>query len=209
MTSLLTGEFAAFIQILLIDLSLAADNAIIVGMAAAGLPLKQRRLAILYGVLGATTLRIIFALFTTQMLQILGLTLIGGILLIWVCWKMYRQIRTHGHEAHVSPEGEIVPDQPVKTKTLKDATIQIIVADVSMSLDNVLAVAGAAHGHPTWVLVAGLALSIILMAVASNFVVKLLERFKWLAWLGLLVVFYIACKMIWHGSDEVLRYFGI
>lgn len=202
------AEFTALLQILLIDLSLAADNAIIVGMAAAGLPPKQRKQAIIYGVLGATVLRIVFALFTTQLLQVLGLTLIGGILLTWVCWKMYRQISSHGHEAKINAEGEVVEEKPAKTKTLKEATIQIIVADVSMSLDNVLAVAGAAREH-TWVLIVGLTISVALMAFASNIVVKLLERFKWLAWAGLVVVFYVACKMIWDGSDEVLKHFNI
>lgn len=186
-------EFIALLQVLLIDLVLAGDNAIVVGLAVNGLPAEQRRRAIVFGVAAATLLRIAFALVTLQLLAIVGLLLAGGLLLLWVCWRMYRELRRSdaGHEA-----AEAAP------KTMRAAMFQIVLADLSMSLDNVLAVAGAAREHP-WVLVLGLAISVVLMGVAASLVARLLERYRWLAWIGLAIVLYISCKMIWEGGHEV------
>jgi len=198
-------ELIALGQVLLIDLVLAGDNAIVVGMAAAGLPAEQRRKAIFWGIVAATIMRIGFAAVTTQLLAIVGLTLAGGILLLWVCYKMFRELQ-RGHQPEVS-EAELQQSEtaPGERKTLKGAIIQILVADVSMSLDNVLAVAGAAKEH-LWVLVVGLGISVVLMGVAATFIARLLERFRWIAWIGLLVILYVAIQMIWAGGGEVLPY---
>ena len=191
---------SALIQVIMIDLVLAGDNAIVIGLAAAGLPREQRGKAILIGVIAATVLRIIFAGLTTQLLAIVGLLLVGGILLLWVCWKMWRELRAgHGTELP-DAEGEEVPDAP--RKSFAQAAWQIVVADVTMSLDNVLAVAGAAREHP-WVLVFGLVLSIALMGLAATFIARLLQRHRWIAYVGLLVIFYVSLEMIYRGFLEV------
>jgi len=200
----LMPELIALGQVLLIDLVLAGDNAIVVGMAAAGLPADQRRKAIFWGIAAATIMRIGFAAITTQLLAIVGLTLAGGILLLWVCYKMFRELQ-HGDAPEVQ-EAEVEAQTTGERKTLRGAITQILVADVSMSLDNVLAVAGAAKEH-LWVLVVGLAISVVLMGVAATFIAKLLERHRWIAWVGLLVILYVAVEMIWHGGGEVLPYF--
>jgi len=188
--SLLT-DLAALLQVVLIDLTLAGDNAVVVGMAVSGLARPQRRTAILVGVGGAAVLRIALGTITLQLLAIVGLLLAGGILLLWVCWKMYRELRgARGHAAAEAP------------KTLRAAIIQIVLADVSMSLDNVLAVAGAAQGH-LWVLVTGLALSVVLMGLAANMVARLLVRHRWIAWIGLLIVLAVALQLVWKGGHEV------
>lgn len=187
-------ELIALLQVLLIDLVLAGDNAIVVGLAVNGLAPELRRRAILFGVAAATLLRIGFALVTLQLLAIVGLLLAGGVLLLWVCWRMYRELR-RGAVNHV--------DTGAAPKTMRAAMIQIVLADVSMSLDNVLAVAGAAREHP-WVLVLGLAVSVVLMGAAASIVARMLDRYRWLAWVGLAIVLYIACKMIWEGSHEVV-----
>ena len=198
-------ELIALGQVLLIDLVLAGDNAIVVGMAAAGLPTEQRRKAIFWGIAAATIMRIGFAAITTQLLAIVGLTLAGGVLLLWVCYKMFRELQ-RGHQPEVSEaEMEQAAAGPGQGKTLKGAIIQILVADVSMSLDNVLAVAGAAKDH-LWVLVVGLAISVVLMGVAATFIARLLERYRWIAWIGLLVILYVAVQMIWSGGGEVMPY---
>ncbi|RKK02327.1 TerC family protein [Pseudoroseomonas wenyumeiae] len=198
-------ELIALGQVLLIDLVLAGDNAIVVGMAAAGLPADQRRKAIFWGIVAATIMRIGFAAVTTQLLAIVGLTLAGGILLLWVCYKMFRELQ-RGHQPEVNEAELHQADAPAgERKTLRGAIIQILVADVSMSLDNVLAVAGAAKEH-LWVLVVGLGISVVLMGVAATFIARLLERFRWIAWVGLLVILYVAVQMIWAGGGEVLPY---
>ena len=186
-------------QVLFIDLVLAGDNAIVVGMAAAGLPVDQRRKAIFWGIIAATIMRIAFAAVTAQLLAIVGITLAGGVLLLWVCWKMFRELRSHGH-AEMTAEGEevVVPAR----KTLPQAITQILVADISMSLDNVLAVAGAAKDH-TWVLVVGLAISVVLMGVAATLIANLLNKHRWIAWVGLIVILYVAVDMIWQGTNQV------
>jgi YjbE family integral membrane protein len=199
------------VTVLFIDIVLAGDNAIVVGMAAAGLPADQRRKAIFWGIVAATVMRIAFASVTVQLLQIVGIVLAGGVLLLWVCWKMYRELRNGGHgEAHaegedagpaIGPEAAIVHGGAPR-KTLRQAITQILVADVSMSLDNVLAVAGASKDHP-YILIIGLAVSVVLMGVAATFIARLLDRHRWIAWLGLLVILYVALDMIWEGTNEV------
>jgi YjbE family integral membrane protein len=198
---------AALLQVILIDLVLAGDNAIVIGLAAAGLPKEQRAKAILVGVIAATGLRIIFAGIATWLLAIIGLLLAGGVLLLWVCWKMWRELRTShaaeqaasealaGGNQNTSPSG-------APRKTFAQAATQIVVADVSMSLDNVLAVAGAARDHPV-VLIFGLALSVALMGVAASFIARLLHRYRWIAYVGLAIILYVALRMMWEGAFEV------
>lgn len=199
--------FTALLQVIAIDLVLAGDNAIVIGLAAAGLPADQRKKAILIGVVAATILRIIFAALTIQLLEILGLLLMGGILLLWVCWKMWRELRiSHAEQAAALEEvenatGAAGPGGRPR-KTLAQAALQIVVADVSMSLDNVLAVAGAARDHFT-VLVIGLILSVALMGLAANFIAKLLNRYPWIAYIGLLIILYVALDMIYRGYMDL------
>ena len=194
---------AAFFQVVMIDLTLAGDNAVVIGLAAAGLAKSQRGPAIFFGIIAATVLRIVFALATTTLLQIVGIMLIGGLLLLWVCWKMWRELQSApagGAGAGVDPSTSSGDGAP--PKTLRAAIIQIIAADVSMSLDNVLAVAGAAHAHPS-VLVFGLVLSIALMALAATVIARLLDRHRWIAYLGLAIILFVSAKMIWDGSRDV------
>lgn len=196
--------FTAFLQVIAIDLVLAGDNAIVIGLAAAGLPAHLRRKAILVGIIAATVLRIGFAAVTVQLLAIVGLQLFGGLLLAWVCWKMWTELR----EAAGSIEDEVTDEEADLTKghkTFFQAATQIVIADVSMSLDNVLAVAGAAQEHVT-VLIIGLVVSIALMGLAANFVAKLLHRYRWISYLGLMVIIYVALNMLYHGTLEVLPY---
>lgn len=187
----------ALMQVIVIDLVLAGDNAVVIGLAAAGLPIEQRKKAIFIGILAATGLRIVLATFTVQLLAIIGLLLAGGLLLLWVCWKMWREIRAGGH-------GDVVGMDPATApkKTFAQAASQIVIADISMSLDNVLAVAGAAREH-TSVLVFGLMLSIGLMGVAASFIARLLSRYHWIAYVGLAIILYVALDMIYRGSLEV------
>lgn len=194
-STVIGAEFVALLQVLIIDLVLAGDNAIVVGLAVNGLPAEHRRKAIFLGVAGATVMRIAFALITLELLAIIGLLFAGGVLLLWVCWRMYRELRPK------HPDRAEVASPP---KTMRAAMMQIILADLSMSLDNVLAVAGAARQHP-WVLVLGLVISVVLMGLAASLVAKLLDRYRWLAWLGLAIVLYIAVKMILEGSHEIFE----
>jgi YjbE family integral membrane protein len=193
---------AALLQVVLIDLVLAGDNAVVIGLAAAGLPEKQRSKAILIGILAATGLRILFAIVATQIMQIVGLLLAGGILLLWVCWKMWRELRATAKEEAAG--GTELSGESVPRKTLFQATTQIIVADVSMSLDNVLAVAGAAREHPV-VLVFGLILSIALMGAAASFIARLLQKHRWIAYVGLAVILYVAVDMVIRGVHDVAK----
>jgi len=200
----------ALAQVIMIDLVLAGDNAVVIGLAVAGLPAEMRGRAILLGIAAATVLRIIFAALTSQLLSIIGLLLAGGILLLWVCWKMWRELRTPSPEevnAEEALEGlDLNADGSVSGtpsgKTFGQAAWQIIIADVSMSLDNVLAVAGAAREHPT-VLVIGLTLSIALMGLAANYIAKLLHHHRWIAYVGLAIILYVAGDMIYRGFFEV------
>jgi YjbE family integral membrane protein len=199
----------ALMLVLFIDIVLAGDNAIVVGMAAAGLPADQRRKAIIWGIAAATVMRIAFASITVQLLSVVGIVLAGGVLLLWVCWKMYRELRegaAHSPDATEQDEGVEALEGGAATgaprKTLRQAITQILVADVSMSLDNVLAVAGAAKEHPI-ILVIGLAISVVLMGVAATLIAKLLDRHRWIAWIGLLVILYVALNMIYEGTHQV------
>lgn len=192
------AAFAAFLQVLMIDLVLAGDNAIVVGALAAGLPADQRKKVILIGVLAALVLRIAFALVVTQLMQIVGLIFVGGLLLIWVAWKMWRELRYTG-QSHGSPEIEGDEHSGLKpAKSFAGAAWAVAVADVSMSLDNVLAVAGAAREHPG-ILIVGLIFAVALMGVAANIIAKYIERYRWIAYLGLAVIVYVAIKMIYEG----------
>ena len=191
----------ALAQVVLIDLVLAGDNAVVIGIAAAGLPPQQRRRAIIIGILSATAMRIAFAFVAVELLAIIGLVLAGGILLLWVSWKMWRELRTSAR----AQEDQAFDDgsrQPLAPKTFGQAAWQIIIADLSMSLDNVLAVAGAAREHPT-ALVVGLTLSIGLMGVAANLIARMLHRHRWIAYVGLAIVAYVALDMIWRGAWEI------
>ena len=179
---------------LLIDLVLAGDNAVVVGMAVAGLPAAQKSRAILIGIAIATVLRIGLALITLKLLAIVGLIFAGGLLLLWVSWRMYRELRRSRHDTAT------LAGAPVKT--MRQVLLQIVLADISMSLDNVLAVAGASREHP-WVLVFGLTISVVLMGVAARLVANLLERYRWIAWVGLAVVVYVALKLIWDGAQDI------
>jgi len=196
------AALTALTEILLIDIVLAGDNAIVVGALAAGLPAEQRRKVIMIGVIAALVLRITFALIVSQLLQVVGLILAGGFLLLWVAWKMWREL----HEARSSQGSpEIVGDEHsgvAPAKSFAKAAWGVAVADVSMSLDNVLAVAGAARDHPN-ILIFGLILSVILMGVAANFIARFIERYRWIAYVGLAVVAWVAVKMIWDGAHDV------
>ena len=222
-TPLLLSQLAALGQVLMIDLVLAGDNAVAVGLAAAALPQEQRRKAILVGLGFAVVLRIVFALVTVQLMAVVGLLLAGGVLLLWVCWKMWRELReaaTHD-QAEAQRELELAasiehgtgpsPEElGLKRKTFGAALLQILIADVTMSLDNVLAVAGAAREHPG-IMVIGLVLSVALMGIAANLIARYIERYRWIAWLGLIIIIYVAGKMIyegWHDVQPVLSAFG-
>jgi YjbE family integral membrane protein len=215
----LGSELVALGQVIMIDLVLAGDNAIVVGMAAAGLPKEQRGKVILVGIAAATVLRIMFALVTTQLLLIIGLTLAGGLLLLWVCWKFWRELvhqrrerlrqaakarreLTKDERRELAEPEEALPGA-APAKTMRQAIVQIVIADVSMSLDNVLAVAGAARDH-TWVLIIGLVLSVGLMGAAATIIANLLKRFHWIAYIGLAIILWVAVDMIWRGSMEVV-----
>ncbi|KAB2867673.1 MAG: YjbE family putative metal transport protein [Bauldia sp.] len=215
------AELTALLTVIVIDLVLAGDNAVVVGMAAAGLPEAMRRKAIVIGIAAAAGLRIVFAVFTTQLLGIIGLVLAGGLLLLWVTWKLWREIRAGGHrEEAVGTDaldveldgrlyGAAIPDAPGgdaagSSKTFRQALIQIVVADVSMSLDNVLAVAGTARNH-LWVLVVGLTLSVALMGVAATLIARVLKRHPWISYFGLVLIAWVAFVMIWDGVHEVIE----
>ena len=191
---MLTGELLAFAQILLIDITLASDNAVVVGMAAASVAPAQRRKVIVGGIAVAVLLRLAFALLATSLLKIVGLTLSGGLLLLWVAWKFFRDLRDGKHDKVGT----------VKPQTVTAAIARVAVADLSMSLDNVLAVAGAAQGHPAWVLISGLGIAVLLMAVAANLIAGMLHQLPWLSYLGLAVVVFVALRMIWLGGGEVV-----
>lgn len=206
------GAIAALGQVVLIDLALAGDNVVAVGLAAVGLPAHLRRRAIVLGLSGAVVMLIGFALITTQLLKIVGLLLAGGLLLLWVCWKMWRELREQAGDdaAGIEVELEVAAGADIgaqrrstaKAKTMGQALIQILIADLTMSLDNILAVAGAAREHPA-VLVVGLLLSITLIGLAANWIAGLLRRFRWLGYAGLAIVLWVAAHMIWEGARDV------
>ena len=197
------SQASAFVQIVLIDIVMSGDNAIIIGMAAAGLPPELRKKAIFWGIIGATVLRIFFAVIVVQLLAIIGIKVVGGLLLLWVCWRMWQEIRAGVTVEDMEREAD-EKAQKGPPKTMRMAMINIIVADATMSLDNVLAVAGAARDHLE-MLIFGLVLSIALMALTANFIAKLLEKHSWLGYLGLVIIAYVAVQMLWQGSAEVYQ----
>ena len=212
----LASQLTALGQVLMIDLVLAGDNAVAVGLAAAALAPELRRKAILIGLIAAVVLRIGFALITVQLLAIVGLLLAGGVLLLWVCWKMWRELQESATHDQAEAEAELElamqiehgrgpsPEElGLKRKSFGAALVQIMIADVTMSLDNVLAVAGAAHEHP-WIMVFGLILSIALMGVAATYIAKLLTKHRWIGYVGLVIVLYVALHMIWDGARSVV-----
>ena len=205
------SALSALFQVLMIDLVLAGGQPHGHGVVAGGLPPEQRRKAIFWGLVAAVITRIGFALITTQLLGIIGLLFAGGVLLLWVCWKMWRELRDQAVAGEVAAEAALDADpatEPkVKPKTFKDALIQILIADVSMSLDNVLAVAGAAREHPT-ILVFGLIMSIALMGVAAHAIARLLHKYRWIGYIGLLIVLYVALHMMWQGGRDVVDDLG-
>lgn len=198
----------AFFTVVMIDLVLAGDNAVVIGLAAAGLPGAQRGKAILIGVLAATVVRVGFALIATQLLGIVGLLLTGGLLLLWVCWKMWRELRTSRQDEAPAIAGQdlskdgILAGRDPRQKSLRQAVVQIVIADISMSLDNVLAVAGAAHDEPL-IMAFGLALSVLLMGLAATFIARLLHDHRWIAYIGLAIILFVSLRMIWDGGWEV------
>jgi YjbE family integral membrane protein len=196
------AALAALFQVIVIDLVLAGDNAVIIGLAAAGLPPAQRRRVILVGIGVATAMRIAFAYVAVELLAVVGLLLAGGVLLLWVSWKMWRELRASARAREDATFAE--SGAPAQRKTFAQAAWQIVLADVSMSLDNVLAVAGAARDHPG-VLVLGLLLSIVLMGVAANLIARVLHKHRWIAYVGLAIVLYVAFDMIWRGAFEVAK----
>ncbi|MCK1360882.1 TerC family protein [Bradyrhizobium sp. 199] len=204
MTEFITSEaLTALLQVILIDLVLAGDNAVVIGLAAAGLPAEQRRRAIIVGIAAATVLRIVFAGVATQLLQVIGLLLAGGVLLLWVCWKMWRELREQSaHSKQLAFGHAGAGAAPVQQKTFGQAAVQIVAADVSMSLDNVLAVAGAAREHP-YILAFGLLLSVAMMGIAADLLGRVLQKQRWIAYVGLAIIIYVAFEMIYRGSVEL------
>ncbi|MET3990753.1 YjbE family integral membrane protein [Bradyrhizobium sp. i1.4.4] len=204
MTEFITADaLTALLQVILIDLVLAGDNAVVIGLAAAGLPAEQRRRAVIVGIVAATALRIVFAGVATQLLQVIGLLLAGGVLLLWVCWKMWRELREQSAHTELSlSHGGSAGSAPASRKTFGQAALQIVAADVSMSLDNVLAVAGAAREHP-YILAFGLLLSVAMMGVAADLLGRVLQKQRWIAYVGLAIIVYVAFEMIYRGSLEL------
>jgi YjbE family integral membrane protein len=196
----LDPAYFALLQVILIDIVLAGDNAVVIGMAAAHVPKDHRAKVIFWGLAAAVVLRIALASVTTILLNVIGLMLAGGILLLWVAWRLYRDLRAH-HSGPCEPDDEKLTQ--IGHKSVRQAIIQITLADLSMSLDNVLAVAGAAMHH-VWVLAVGLVLSVALMGAAANFIANILDRHRWIGYAGLILVVYVACSMIWHGGNSVV-----
>ena len=197
------AELSAFFQVILVDLVLAGDNAIVIAMVVANFPARQRAQLLMMGICAATVVRVIFAVATVHLMQIVGLMLAGGLLLLWVCWKLWREIESV-RAMELSPAGIYGSAPAVATKTVGRAITQIVIADISMSLDNVLAVAGVARNH-TWVLIFGLTLSIAFMGFCATVLARWLQRYHWIAYIGLLTILYVACAMVWDGSMEVVR----
>jgi len=203
-------ELSAFFQVVFVDLVLAGDNAIVVAMAVVGLPKEQRARVLFIGIAAATLMRVIFALLTVQLLGVLGLSLAGGVLLLWVCWKLYRELKEQQAQDQAAEnidemvQGESLSHPDAPRKSLRQAITQVVIADVSMSLDNVLAVAGIAREHQ-WVLVAGLILSVAFMGLAATIIARLLARHHWIGFLGLVVIFYVAVTMVWDGGAEIIN----
>jgi len=206
------GALSAFLQVVLIDLVLAGDNAVAVGVVAAGVPPAKRRRVIAWGLAGAVVIRIGFAVIASQLMGLIGLLFAGGLLLLWVCWKLWRELRAQASAEEAQAEAVLDADpatepKGAQPKTFRDALVQILIADISMSLDNVLAVAGAAREHPA-ILAIGLLLSVGLMGVAASWLARLLHRFRWIGYVGLAIVLYVALHMVWEGHRDVIRDLG-
>ena len=197
------AALTAFFQVVLVDLVLAGDNAIVIAMVVASFPVRQRAQLLMLGICAATVVRVMFAVVTVHLMQVVGLMLAGGLLLLWVCWKLWREIEAV-RSMQLSPAGIHGGSGAIPTKSVGRAMTQIVVADISMSLDNVLAVAGIAREH-TWVLVFGLILSIAFMGFCATVLARWLQRYHWIAYLGLFTILYVACSMVWDGSVEVVR----
>jgi YjbE family integral membrane protein len=203
----LLTQASALLSVIIIDIVLAGDNAIVVAMAAAGLPAAHRRRVIAAGIAAATVLRILFAAVTMRLLEIIGLTFAGGLLLLWVAWKMYRELRAAQPAAEAAGNGGCRATPRRQSKSAAQAVVQVVLADLSMSLDNVIAIAGIARSQSEpWVLFVGLVLSVALMGIASNYIARLLERLFWLSWVGLGIVTFVALRLIWEGSEQILSH---
>jgi YjbE family integral membrane protein len=194
-------QITVLISVLAIDITLAVDNALVLGTVAAKLPTAVRKKAILVGIIAAAFFRIVFAIFASKLMVVFGLTLIGGLLLLWVALKLWRELRAE--KENVSGENGTVTNESAKPKVLHKAVLQILLADVSMSLDNTLAVAGAARNH-FWIMVFGLFFSVCLMGFAANLLAALVKRYRWLSYVGLAIVLYVALNMIWEGTHKIL-----
>lgn len=205
------ADIAALVQVVLIDLALAGDNAVAVGLAASGLPPKQQRQAIFWGIVGALVLRVFFALITVQLLQFRGILLLGGLLLVWVAWRMWQDLKAHRNLAPLAEPEEAVQHaaetiEAVERRThthvappasFGRALLTIVIADVSMSLDNVLAVAGVSRHSPA-IMAFGLVLSVVLMGVAAGVIARVIERYRWIAVVGIVVILFAAFRMVWE-----------
>lgn len=204
------AELSKFLEVVMINIVLSGDNAIVIGLAVAGLPPEQRNKGIFWGIVGATVLRLVFTAVAVQMLAVVGLVLIGGLLLLWVTWKMWRELRAAAAERNDSDgaDSDGADSGKAPPKSTREAIIQILIADLSMSLDNVLAVAGAAREHP-YILGFGLILSIALTAAASKAIARLLERYHFLGYLGVVIIAYVGVEMVWDGGRQVLRALGM
>ncbi len=204
------AEAAALLQVVFVDIILAGDNAIVVAMAVVGLPAEQRARVLIIGIAAATLMRVLFALVTVQLLNVIGLSLAGGLLLLWVTWKFWRELKTQREEDQAAEDiDDMVHGTPLRhpdapRKTMRQAVIQVVAADVSMSLDNVLAVAGIA-GEYQWVLVSGLVLSVAFMGLAATLIARLLARHHWIAYLGVAVIFYVSLNMMWTGGIQIIK----
>jgi YjbE family integral membrane protein len=198
------GTFAAYFEVIVINLLLSGDNVIVIAMAAAGLVADLRNKAIAVGITAAAAIRIVFAVIAVKLMTVVGITFIGGLLLLWICWTMFRELRSaHDGEAGAAVTADEGGNAALDNKLFRQAILQIIIADVSMSLDNTLAIAGAVKQNMN-ALIFGLVLSVLLMGLASSFIAGLLNRYRWLAWVGLAIILYVALSMVLRGGNELL-----
>ena len=195
------AELSAFVQVVIIDLVLAGDNAVVVALAAAGLPEHHRRMVIVTGIALAAVLRVAFALATVQLLKVTGLLFVGGLLLLWIAWKLGTELRAASPAPSRDGGGAA---EPARKKTIRQAMMQIVIADASMSLDNVLGVAAVARDHPV-ILVIGLALSVAFMGFAASLIARLLDRHRWIGWVGVVIIVWVGVVMVYEGGREVLE----
>jgi YjbE family integral membrane protein len=194
------SQITVLISVLAIDVTLAVDNALVMSTVAAKLPSDLRKKAILIGIVAAALFRIIFAIFASKLMVVFGLTLVGGLLLLWVAWKLWRELRVERDNG--ADKNRTGKNDSIEPKVLHKAVVQILFADISMSLDNTLAVAGAARNH-FWIMVFGLFLSVCLMGSAANLLAALVQRYRWLLYIGLAIMVYVALNMIWEGTHKL------